>query len=151
MKIEFSRSQKREYPLEHDHSPFELGLGWLVDFGKPHFSGRIALMKEKQRGPKYSLTRLDIEGNKPAPGAIIYDSEACRKDIGYVTSAMWSPAVKSNIALAMIKTEHLQGELWAEIYYYKDHRPYRRMALSTRKKKPFWVHARSRATPPPAF
>jgi aminomethyltransferase len=94
------------------------------------------------------LTKLDIEGNKPAPGAIVYNSEDCKKDIGYVTSAMWSPAVKSNIALAMIKTEYLQGELWAEIYFYKDNRPYRRMALSTPKQGPFWAPARARATPP---
>ncbi len=141
----------RTVHFEHDHSPFELSLGWLVDFRKPHFSGRTALSREMQRGPKYTLTRLDIEGNKPAPGAIMYDSEACKKDIGYVTSAMWSPAVKSNIALAMVKTEYLQGELWAEIYYYKDNRPYRRMALSTKQDKPFWLHARARATPPPDF
>ena len=23
--------------FEHDHTPFELSLGWLVDFKKPHF------------------------------------------------------------------------------------------------------------------
>ena len=141
----------RTVHFEHDQTPFELSLGWLVDFSKPHFSGRTALLREKQRGSKYSLTKLDIEGNKPAPGAIMYNSEDCKKDIGYVTSAMWSPAVKSNIALAMIKTEHLQGELWAEIYYYKDNRPYRRMALSTPKQKPFWAPARARATPPQDF
>lgn len=141
----------RTVQFEHDHSPFELSLDWLVDFKKPHFSGRDALLREKRRGPKYTLTKLDIEGNKPAPAAIIYDSEACKRDIGYVTSAMWSPAVKSNIAMAMIRTEYLKGEIWAEIYHYKDNRPYRKMALCTTKKEPFWMHARARATPPPDF
>jgi len=61
---------------------------------------------------------------------------------------MWSPAVKANIALAMIKTEHLQGELWAEIYYEKELRQYSRVARCTRKLKPFWSPARARATPP---
>ena len=103
--------------FEHDQTPFELNLGWLVDFSKPHFSGRAALLKEKQRGPKYTLTKLDIEGNKPAEGSYIYNNKRCAKEIGYVSSAMWSPAVKANIALAMIKTEHLKGALWAEIYY----------------------------------
>jgi aminomethyltransferase len=145
--MDFNEALKTVH-FEHDQTPFELNLGWLVDFKKPHFSGRLALLREKQRGPKYSLTKLDIEGNKPAPGAIVYNSEDCKKDIGYVTSAMWSPAVKSNIALAMIKTEYLQGELWAEIYFYKDNRPYRRMALSTPKQGPFWAPARARATPP---
>ena len=58
--------------FEHDQSPFELNLGWLVDFNKPHFNGRSALLKEKERGPKWTLTRLDIEGNRPAVEAILY-------------------------------------------------------------------------------
>jgi len=141
----------RTVNFEHDQTPFELNLGWLVDFNKPHFSGRAALLKEKQRGPKYTLTKLDIEGNKPAEGSYIYNNKRCAKEIGYVTSAMWSPAVKANIALAMIKTEHLEGALWAEIYYEKELRQYSRVARCTRKKKPFWAPARARATPPPDF
>jgi aminomethyltransferase len=62
---------------------------------------------------------------------------------------MWSPAVKANIALAMIRTEHLAGELWAEIYYEKELRQYNRVARCTRKNTPFWRPSRARATPPP--
>ena len=137
--------------FEHDQTPFELNLGWLVDFNKPHFSGRSALLREKQRGSKYTLVKLDIEGNKPAEGSYIYKNKRCTKEIGYVTSAMWSPAVKANIALAMIRTEHLHGELWAEIYYEKELRHYSRVVRCTRKTKPFWAPARARATPPPNF
>ena len=139
----------RTVNLEHDQTPFELSLGWLVDFKKPHFSGRSALLKEKQRGPKYTLTKLDIEGNKPAEGSFIYKNKRCTREIGYVTSAMWSPAVKANIALAMIRTEHLKGDLWAEIYYEKELRHYSRVVRCTRRTKPFWAPARARATPPP--
>ena len=134
--------------FEHDQTPFELSLGWLVDFKKPHFSGRAALLKEKQRGPKYTLTKLDIEGNKPAEDSYIYGNKRCTQEIGYVTSAMWSPAAKANIALAMIETQHLSGELWAEIYYEKELRQYSRVARCTRQSKPFWAPARARATPP---
>jgi aminomethyltransferase len=134
--------------FEHDQTPFELRLGWLVDFDKPHFSGRRALLEEKRRGPKWALTKLDIEGNWPADGSIMYDSKQCRHTIGYVTSAMWSPAVKANIALAMIEARYLQGELWAEIYREKDLRPYRRMARCSIRTKPFWTPARAHATPP---
>jgi aminomethyltransferase len=137
--------------LEHDQTPFELSLGWLVDFDKPHFSGRKALLEEKQRGPKYTLTKLDIEGNKPAEESYIYKDKRCTKEIGYVTSAMWSPTVKANIALAMIETQHVKGDLWAEIYYEKELRQYNRVARCTRKTKPFWAPARARATPPPDF
>jgi len=141
----------RTIHFEHDQTPFELNLGWLVDFNKSHFSGRRALLKEKQRGPKYTLTKLDIEGNRPAQGSYIYKNKRCTGEIGYVTSAMWSPAVKANIALAMIKTEYLQGDLWAEIYYEKELRQYSRVARCKIKDKPFWTPARARATPPPDF
>ncbi len=141
----------RTIHFEHDQTPFELSLGWLVDFKKPHFSGRSALLKEKARGPRYTLTKLDIEGNKPAEGSYIYKNKACTRDIGYVTSAMWSPAVKANIALAMIRTEHLQGDMWAEIYYEKELRQYSKIAKCTVKKKPFWTPARAKATPPPNY
>ena len=134
--------------FEHDQSPFELNLGWLVDFNKPHFNGRSALLKEKERGSKYTLTRLDIPGNKPAVEAILYNNQRCSKGIGYVTSAMWSPAAKANIALGMIRTEFLKGDIWAEIYFQKELRQYRKVVLCTVMKKPFWMPARARATPP---
>jgi aminomethyltransferase len=146
--MEFNEALRTVH-FEHDQTPFELNLGWLVDLEKPHFSGRQALLREKERGPKYTLTKLDIEGNKPAEGSYIYKNKRCTKEIGYVTSAMWSPVVKANIALAMIRTEHLEGDLWAEIYYEKELRQNSRVARCTRKKKPFWRPARARATPPP--
>jgi len=139
----------RTVNFEHDQTPFELSLGWLVDFKKPHFSGRAALLEHKKRGSKYTLTKLDIEGNRPAEGAWIYSNKRCTKHVGYVTSAMWSPAVKANIALAMIETRHIKGDLWAEIYYEKELRHYGRVVKCTRKTKPFWTPDRARATPPP--
>ncbi len=135
----------------HDQSPFELSLGWLVDFKKPHFNGRRALLEERERGSKYTLVKLDIAGNKVAEGAIMYDSEACKREIGYITSAMWSPAAKTNIGLAMLETPALAGEVWAEIYYRKELRYYRKMARCTVRDQPFWAPARARATPPPRF
>ncbi len=68
-----------------------------------------------------------------------------------MTSAMWSPAVKANIALAMIKTEHLKDELWAEIHYEKELRQYDKVARCAIMNKPFWAPERARATPPADF
>ena len=59
--IEFNEALKT-VNFEHDHTPLELSLDWLVDFSKPHFNGRRALLEEKKRGPRYRLTKLDIEG-----------------------------------------------------------------------------------------
>ena len=148
--MEFNEALKTVH-FQHDQTPFELNLGWLVDFKKPHFNGRRALLEDKKNGPSYTLVKLDIEGNKTAEGSYIYANKACTKEIGYVSSAMWSPAVKANIALAMIKTGYLTGELYAEIYYEKELRHYDKVARCTIVDKPFWAPARARATPPPNF
>ena len=148
--MEFNEALKTIH-FEHDQTPFELDLGWLVDFSKPHFNGRLALLRDRDKGPRYTLTKLDIEGNKPAEGASIYSDQRCRREIGYITSAMWSPAAKANIALAMVETRHLKGEIWAEIYYEKELRHYHKVARCQVKEKPFWAPARARATPPLDF
>tara|TARA_R110002096_G_scaffold435548_1_gene661476 strand:- start:145187 stop:146395 length:1209 start_codon:yes stop_codon:yes gene_type:complete len=145
--MEFNEALKTVH-YQHDQTPFELDLGWLVDFKKPRFNGRTALLEEKERGPKYTLCKLDIEGNKPAEESEIYSDKGCSKKVGYVTSAIWSPIVKANIALAMIKTEYVNKDLWAEIYYSKELRPYRKVAKCKVKKKPFWAPGRAKATPP---
>ena len=148
--MEFNDALKTIH-FKHDQTPFELNLGWLVDFNKPHFNGRRALLEEKQKGPAYTLTKLDIEGNKPAEGAFLYSNKNCTREIGYVTSAMWSPAAKANIALAMIETDKLSGTIWSEIYYEKELRQHSKVVKCEVKDKPFWCPQRTRATPPPDF
>ncbi|MCP4466379.1 MAG: aminomethyl transferase family protein [Halieaceae bacterium] len=53
--LEFHGAQ-HSVNLGHDHSPFELGLDWIVNFKKTHFNGRSALLAEKQAGPAYKLS-----------------------------------------------------------------------------------------------
>ena len=106
--------------LDRSRSPFELDLGRLVDFKKPVFNGRRALLEEQKRGSRFRFVRLDIEGNKPAKSSYIYDSR--RNVVGTVTSAEWSPSAKSNIALASLHMPWGRpgDELWAEIYYQRE-------------------------------
>jgi aminomethyltransferase len=146
--MEFNEALKT-INFQHDHTPFELSLGWLVDFKKPHFNGRKALLEAKAQGPRYTLTKLNIEGSKPAEEAHLYSTRRCSKQIGYVTSAMWSPAAKANIALAMVETKHLKGDIWAEIYYEKELRHNHKVARCTVQSKPFWSPLRTRQTPAP--
>lgn len=133
----------------HDHSPLELGLGWILNFKKPHFSGRAALLAQKEAGDHRRLLRLDIEGNKPAEHSILYADRGCAKEIGYITSAMWSPVVKANIGYGLVDAKHFEGPIWAEIYHQKELRWLRKVARCTRVTKPFWSPERARATPPP--
>jgi aminomethyltransferase len=130
-------------------SPLELGLEWLVDFRKPNFTGRRALLAEQQRGSRYRLVKLDIAGNKPAKDAFIYDKR--RRLIGTVSSAVWSPAAKANIALASVERPagNIGDVLWAEIYYQKELKWSRVMAKCCVVDGAFYTPARRRQTPVP--
>ncbi len=135
----------------HTRSPFELGLGWLVDFKKPLFNGRRALLAEKENGSRYALVRLDIEDNKPANHSYVYDRKG--KNIGWVTSAMWSPSAKKNIALATVESPNgkVGEEMQVEIYYQRELKWSRKKAKAIVVKDAFWDPPRRRQTPPADF
>lgn len=135
-------------------SPLELGLEWLVDFSKPNFNGRRALAEEKRRGSKWRLVKLDIEGNKVARSSYIFDRRSGgSKEIGFVTSAEWSPVCKQNVAIGTVRQPHgeVGSTVWVEIYYQREMHWSRQMAQATVVDKPFWFPARRSATPPARF
>jgi len=135
----------------HTRSPFELGLGWLVDFSKPVFNGRRALLEQKKHGHRYNLVRLDIDGNKPARDSYVFTTK--NKKVGTVTSAHWSPSAKASIALATLETPHGEPgeELLVEIYYQKELKWSRIMAPARVVADVFYDPPRKRLTPPADF
>ena len=101
-------------------SPYEIGMGWLVHLNKKnYFVGKKALKKEKQSGTtERCLVGLDIDGDKPAHGSVIYNEK--KEDIGIVTAALWSPTLKKNVALASLKRPYgikIKDNIFAEIYH----------------------------------
>ena len=127
-------------------SPFEIGLGWLVDFEKGHFTGRRALLREKETGSRYRLVGLDVQGAKPAVDALIYHGRG--KQVGAVTSAVWSPTAKRNIALATLDAAYANSHrLWAEIYLNKELKWDKVSAHCRVVERPFFNPPRRRATP----
>ena len=85
-------------------NPFELGLDRLVNLdGEINFIGKEALKKIKQKGIKRKQVGLELDC-KPLKGPnttfwSIYNNDEV---IGKITSAVYSPRLKKNIALAMI-------------------------------------------------
>jgi aminomethyltransferase len=145
-------------PAEHalratrGRSPFELGLGWMVDFEKGHFNGRRALLRERENGQRYHLVGLEIEGNKPAHDALVYHRQ--KSEVGHVTSAMWSPTCKKNVALAMLRSPYggkVRDDLWVEIYLNKEHKWDKVRARCAVVDRRHFRHPRRTATPPGNF
>jgi aminomethyltransferase len=136
---------------DRSRSPLELDLERLVDFSKPCFNGRRALLKEKRRGSRYRFVKLDVEGNKPARSAYVYDKD--KNVVGTVTSAEWAPSAKKNIAYATMNMPWGRpgDELYAEIYYQRELKWYRVMARCHVVETPFWDPPRKRTTPAADF
>jgi aminomethyltransferase len=136
-----------------DRSPLELGLGWLVDFEKGHFTGRRALLREQRRGSQRCLVGLDIAGNKPAHNALLYSDASGKREIGSISSAAWSPTCKRNIALAMVDAPYFQTgrAVWADIYLNRELVWERRMSRAEVVERPFFAPSRRRTTPPSEF
>ena len=134
-----------------DRTPFELGLDWIVDFEKGHFIGRRALLRARQQGAPRKLVGLDIDWNKQADGALIYDSKDCARQIGEVTSALWSPILKRNVALAYLDAPWFDGNkpMWVEIYLHQECMWERRVFQCRVTERPFYAPDRRRQTPPP--
>jgi aminomethyltransferase len=137
---------------DHDRSPFELGLDWVVDFDKPYFTGKRALQKEKKQPVKRRLYKLSIEGNKPPNDSFLYDGKKGRR-IGTIKKTIWSPILKANLAIADI--DYVKGlapeEIWAQIYYQKELEWQVIWAQCFISEKPFWIHPRRLETPPSEY
>lgn len=134
--------------LGRSRSPFELGLDWLVDFNKPVFNGRKALLKESKAGSQYRFVFLDVEGNKPAENSFVLVGE---KQVGTVTSAAWCPTAKSNVAFAQVDARYAKvgQQLTAEIYYQRELHWTRLLAKCTVVEGAPFNPPRRRQTPAP--
>lgn len=131
-------------------SPLDMGLGWLIDWDKGHFTGRNALLKQRAKGPTWAFVGLEIDGNIPADGAILYRAQ--KHEAGVITGACWSPTLKRNIALAQVRADLVQSsDLWAEIYALRELHYAKMMMRARVVDRPFFTPARRTQTPPARF
>lgn len=113
-------SSKKALIESQKYSPYEIGLGRLVDLKKEQFVGRAALVEEQKKGVARALAGLELnwdelEGHYEAmemPPQVA--SIASRvpvpvyrgnEQVGKATSTTWSPALKKMIALASVTGE----------------------------------------------
>ena len=90
-----------------DTNPFELGFDRLVNLDMDaEFIGKAALRKIKQEGPMRKQVGLVLDcAPLTGPNTTFWAIQQDGATIGKVTSAVYSPRLKQNIALAMVATD----------------------------------------------
>ncbi len=88
-------------------NPYELGFDRLVDLEmEADFIGKAALTKIKAEGVKRQQVGLIIDCDPlSGPNTRFWDISLNDELVGKVTSAVYSPRLKQNIALAMVSTD----------------------------------------------
>ena len=153
-------SSKKALVEEQMYSPYEMGLGRLVNLDKSRFVGQAALIAEQKRGHARDIVGLEIDwpqvesiyedvGLPPAVSPIasrvaipIYKEGV---QIGKATTSTWSPTLKKMIALATLRREYtrpgtrVQFEITVEAV--------RHQVRATVVKTPFFNPKRKTATP----
>ena len=86
-------------------NPFELGLDRLVNLDNDiNFIGKEALKKIKQEGIRRKQVGLELDCEPlKGPNTTFWSILKDDRKIGKITSAVYSPRLKKNIALAMIE------------------------------------------------
>ena len=161
IEVDYTSSRRAMIPGQK-YSPYEIGLGRLVDLSKDNFVGHRALAEENRRGPARQLVGLEVDWTEvearfeaiglapqvpstasrtPVP---VYRN---RSQVGRATSTTWSPTLKRMIALASVGSEHaapgtrLQLEITVEAT--------RHQAGATVVPLPFFNPPRKTAVPAP--
>ena len=160
IEVDFFSSKKAMIGAQA-YSPYEMGLGRLVNLDKGRFIGQQALRGEQRQGHARQVAGLEIEwteveriyeqlGLPPTVGAtasrIAVPVYRGGRQVGKATSTTWSPVLKKMIALATIDRPHyadgtvLQVEVTVEAV--------RHQVSATVVPTPFFNPRRKMATPP---
>jgi len=94
--------------MDINTNPYELGLDKFIEIDKDfNFVGKNALKKIRKHGVYRKQIGLEIKAEPMSgPNTRFWDIKVDNQTVGQVTSAVYSPRLKKNIALAMILKEH---------------------------------------------
>lgn len=114
-------SARKAVTTSQFYSPYELGLGRLVDLTKERFVGRAALVAEHHRAPKRRIVGVSFDwpsverlyeavGLPPMAQAtasrVAVPIFVGGAQVGRMTSSTWSPVLKQMIGIATVNAAH---------------------------------------------
>lgn len=96
---------------DFERSPYEVGLGWLVNLRGGNFVGKQALISEQDAGQKWVHRSIQIDvarknPKQPLLGALYTDVDGKEISIGSINCSAWSWGLQMVIGNAAILTEH---------------------------------------------
>jgi glycine cleavage system aminomethyltransferase T len=101
------------HDLDNTDDPYETGLGFAVNLGKPDgFIGKEALLERKARGP---LQRKLVSVRVLDPEPLMFHAEVVRRDgvpVGYVRAASYGHTVGGAVGLAFLEPKQTVDEAW---------------------------------------
>ena len=99
-----------------DNNPFEMGFDRLVDLDMDaDFIGKAALKKIQNNGIQQRHVGMELHcAPLDNPNDIYWPVHIDGKVVGKITSAVYSPRLKKNIALAMMQIDHAETGTRAE-------------------------------------
>ncbi len=104
--------------MDANTNPFELGLERLVDLQmEADFIGKKALQEIAKQGVSRRQVGIEIDGEMlTGANNEFWQIDMESKHIGNVTSAIYSPRLQKNIALAMVHKDYSEIGLEAELH-----------------------------------
>ena len=109
--------------MDIESNPFEVRLGWQVDLEKGDYIGKEALARIKSQGVNQRLVGLTL-GGEPLTwyneDFYLVKDQDTGDDVGYVTSAFYSPNLGTNIALATMPRSHWRRGTQVKVALPKD-------------------------------
>ena len=96
---------------DFERSPYEVGLGWLVNLQGGDFVGKQALMSEQDAGQKWvhRSVQINVAGKDPKQpllGALYINVDGREASIGSINCSAWSWGLQMVIGNAAILSEH---------------------------------------------
>jgi aminomethyltransferase len=89
-----------------EDTPYHVGLDWLVDSGKQaDYIGKAALARLREQGVTRKLVGIEISGERIEFNMTKWPVRSGGREVGRVTSAIYSPRLEKNIGYAMVPTD----------------------------------------------
>ena len=92
------------HDITDEDTPLEAGLGFAVDFDKPDFIGREALLRQRELGVKKRLVQFLLQDPEP----LLYHHEPIYRDgsiVGYIASGAYGHSLGASVGLGYVNHE----------------------------------------------